>query len=235
MKRFFIVMLLLAGGSAHASTPEQRGFQVFRQICSSCHSLNYVTYSDLTGLGISVPDIKSYASQHQVPDGLDEDGDPKTRPAHPSDHIGSPYPSESMARMANHGGLPPDFSRLALIQEGGPQRIIHILESYTSAPAGTTLPPGAFYNTAMPHLHIAMPQPLHDGQVKYADGTTATISQMANDVTAFLNWTARPHRQARHRTGIFVLAYLAGLAVLLGILKHRVWKRLKSSEYFFRS
>ncbi|UMM08038.1 cytochrome c1 [Gluconobacter frateurii] len=230
MKRFFIATLLLAGGSAHASTPEQRGLQVFRQVCSSCHSLNYVTYSDLTGLGISVPDIKSYASQHQVPDGLDEDGDPKTRPAHPSDHIGSPYPSESMARMANHGGLPPDFSRLALTQEGGPQRIIHILKSYTAPPAGTTLPPGAFYNTAMPHLHIAMPQPLHDGQVKYADGTTATISQMANDVTAFLNWTARPHLQARHRTGIFVLAYLAGLAVLLGILKHRVWKRLKSPE-----
>ncbi|GAC88787.1 ubiquinol-cytochrome c reductase cytochrome c1 [Gluconobacter thailandicus F149-1 = NBRC 100600] len=230
MKRFFIATLLLAGGSVHASTPEQRGFQVFRQICSSCHSLNYVTYSDLTGLGISVPDIKSYASQHQVPDGLDEDGDPKTRPAHPSDHIGSPYPSESMARMANHGGLPPDFSRLALTQEGGSQRIIHILESYTSAPAGATLPPGAFYNTAMPHLHIAMPQPLHDGQVKYTDGTTATIPQMANDVTAFINWTARPHLQARHRTGIFVLAYLAGLAALLGILKHRVWKRLKTLE-----
>ncbi|WP_215750334.1 MULTISPECIES: cytochrome c1 [unclassified Gluconobacter] len=227
MKYFFVALLALSPLQTMASTPEQRGFQVFRQVCSNCHSLNYVAYSDLSELGLSVSAIKDYAAQHQVADGLDDDGDPKTRPAHPSDKIGSPYPSENLARMANHGGLPPDFSRLALTQKGGTARIIQILESYASAPEGTVLPQGSYYNLAMKHRHIAMPQPLHAGQVKYSDGTSATISQMAQDVGTFLEWTARPHLQTRHRIGIYTLIYLIVMSVLVFVLKNRIWKKVK--------
>ncbi|GAN90235.1 ubiquinol-cytochrome c reductase cytochrome c1 [Gluconobacter frateurii M-2] len=231
MKRVFTFSVFaLSLATAQGSTPAQRGLEVFRQVCSSCHSLNHVTYADLGDLGLSVPDIKAYAGQHEVADGLDDDGDPKTRPAHPSDVIGSPYLTTGMARIANHGGLPPDFSRLAVTQKGGVERIIHILDSYAPPPAGTTLPPGSYYNTAMPHLHIAMPPPLHEGQITYSDGTKATVPQMAQDVGAFLSWAAHPHLQTRHRTGWFVLTYLAILSGLLFVLKRRVWARRNSDN-----
>ncbi|MBS1072056.1 ubiquinol-cytochrome C reductase [Gluconobacter cerinus] len=228
MKYFFLVLLAFFSFKAGASTPEQRGLQVFRQVCSSCHSLNYVAYSDLSDLGLSVAAIKDYASQHQVADGLDDDGDPKTRPAHPSDRIGSPYPSENLARLANHGGLPPDFSRLALTQQGGTARIIQILQSYASAPEGTVLPKGSYYNLAMKHRHIAMPQPLHDGQLQYSDGTSSTIPQMSQDVGAFLEWAAHPHLHTRHNVGVFTLLYLIAMSMLVFFLKKRIWKKVKN-------
>lgn len=120
MKRVLLIGLMALPLTAQASTPEQRGFQVYRQVCATCHSLDHVTFADLSGIGLAVADIKAYAASHQVPDGVDDDGDPKTRPARLSDSIGSPYPSEAMARLANHGDTPPDFSRLAMTEEGAP-------------------------------------------------------------------------------------------------------------------
>ncbi|NVN02569.1 MULTISPECIES: cytochrome c1 [Asaia] len=230
MKRYFLGVLLALPLSAQAATPEQRGFQVYRQVCSTCHSLNHVTFADLSGIGLAVPDIKAYAASRQVPDGLDDDGDPKTRAAHPSDPIGSPYPNDAMARLANHGDLPPDFSRLAMTEEGGAKRIETILRSYAPKPSDVVLAPGSYYNTAFAQNHIGMPPPLHDGQVTYADGTKATIPQMAQDVGAFLDWVAHPHREARSHTGLVVLIYLAGLGTLLALLKRRVWKRVKETR-----
>ncbi|MBS1088811.1 cytochrome c1 [Gluconobacter wancherniae] len=230
MRWMLLALGLLGGGSAHASTSEQRGFKVFRQVCSTCHSLDHVAYADLSGLGLTQDQIKEYAAQHQVPDGLDEDGDPKTRVARPTDLIGSPYAGEAMARMANHGSVPPDFSRRAMTQKGGVAWIVRMLQSYAEAPAGRKLPPGSYYNTAMPHGHIGMPQPLHDGQISYEDGTPATTKQMAEDLGAFLEWTARPHLAARHLVGVFVLLYLAGMYVLLLLMKRRVWSRLRQTD-----
>lgn len=230
MKRYLLVALMVLPLTAQASTPEQRGFQVYRQVCATCHSLNQVRFADLSGIGLAVPDIKAYAGSRQVPDGLDDDGDPKTRAAHLSDPIGSPYPNEAMARLANHGDVPPDFSRLAMTEEGGAKRIETILRSYAPKPADVVLGPGSYYNTAFAQNHIGMPPPLHDGQLIYADGTKATIPQMAQDVGAFLDWVAHPHRVARAHTGLVVLAYLAGMTVLLALLKRRVWKRVKETR-----
>lgn len=230
MKRVLLIGLMALPLTAHASTPEQRGFQVYRQVCATCHSLDHVTFADLSGIGLAVADIKAYAASHQVPDGVDDDGDPKTRPARLSDSIGSPYPSEAMARLANHGDIPPDFSRLAMTEEGGAGRIETILRSYESKPADVVLSAGSYYNTAFAQKHIGMPPPLHDGQVTYADGTKATLPQMAQDVGAFLDWVAHPHRSARSHTGLAVLGYLAGLTVLLALLKRRVWKRVKENR-----
>ncbi|WP_367159382.1 cytochrome c1 [Kozakia baliensis] len=231
MKRLFWFGLLMAGAthmpSAYADTPEQRGFQVFRQVCSACHSLNHVAYADLSGLGFSTDKIKEYAAQHQVADGLDDNGDPKTRTAKPTDMIGSPYPSEAVARMANHGDVPPDFSRRGVTQKGGVGWIAHMLQSYGPPPAGKVLRPGSYYNTAMPHGHIGMPPPLHDKQIYYQDGTPATVAQMSQDIAAFLYWVATPHLATRHKVGGFVLAYLSVMTLLVLTLKRRVWKRLK--------
>jgi len=235
MKRVFLLACLafLATGvcknTALADTPQQRGFQVYRQVCSTCHSLNHVRFADLSGIGLSAADIKAYAASRQVPDGVDDDGDPKTRPAHLSDLIGSPYPNEAMARMANHGDLPPDFSRLAMTEEGGAARIETILRSYVPKPADLVLPPGSYYNTAFAQNDIGMPPPLHDGQVKYVDGTAATLPQMAQDVSAYLDWVAHPHSVERTHIGLGVLAYLAVLTILLAIMKRRVWKRVKGT------
>lgn len=219
--------MLAAPAAAHAETAEQRGFQVFRQVCGACHGLKYVTYSDLSGLGVPEAEIKAYAGQHQVPDGVDDDGDPKTRPARLSDTIASPYPTEALGRMANHGALPPDLSRRALIEPGG---IAHFLTGYGAPADGSKppgiVPPGAYYNAALGKV-VAMPPPLHDGQIAYADGTKASAREAAGNVAAFLDWTARPHLRARHRAGAFVLAYLAVMTLLLFILKKRTWKSVR--------
>jgi len=234
MKRVLIAVsiLLVTGiltGAADASASQgsaSRGLVVYRHVCSTCHSLDHVRYEDLMGLGLSVSDIKAYAAQHQVPDGLDDDGDPKTRAAAPSDLIGSPYPGPAMARLANHGALPPDFSRIALTHRGGSPWIARMLQSFVPTPPDTILPPGSYANTAMLSGLIMMPPPLHDGLLRNPDGTPETVAQMSTDVAAFLDWTANPHRAARHKTGVIALLYLAVMTVLAYALKHRVWRHL---------
>ncbi|AQS86871.1 ubiquinol-cytochrome c reductase cytochrome c1 [Neoasaia chiangmaiensis NBRC 101099] len=228
MKTIVSALFLAASlGAAHADTAAQRGFIVYRQVCGTCHSLKQVRYADLADLGLPVGDIKAYAAQHQVPDGVDEDGDPKTRPATPEDTIDSPYPNDAMARLANHGDIPPDFSRRALTQRGGSAWIAHMLQSYASVPPDLKLPAGSFYNTAMSHKHIGMPSPWHPGQVTYRDGTPASVPRMAQDIAAFLDWIARPHLATRHRVGVAVLVYLAIMTGLMFALKTRVWRRRK--------
>lgn len=227
MKRFVPALMgMLSIGGVMAETPAERGFQVYQQVCGACHGLEHVAYAQLTDLGLSREDIRTYAARHQVPDGLDEDGDPKTRPAKMTDRIGSPYPGEAMARMANHGSVPPDFSRRALTQEGGSAWIAHMLQSFAPTPPGIKLPAGSYYNTAMPHGHIGMPPPLKDGQVHYRDGTQATVTQMSQDVAAFLDWAAQPHLVARHRVGFYALAYLAVMTLLAFMLKRRAWRNM---------
>ncbi|EHH68862.1 cytochrome c1 [Gluconobacter morbifer] len=228
---FSLLLLLLLSGFSSATaaprnTPEQRGLMVYQQVCSACHGMASVTYEDMTAFDLPPTDIKGWAGQHQMPDGLDDDGDPKTRPARPADHILSPYPSEAMARMANHGIIPPDFSRLALTLPGGAAQIRRILTSYSEPPSGVHLQPGRYYNTALRWKHIDMPPPLHDGMLTYPDGTSATAKQMAADVATFLDSVAHPHWKERRKTGWLVLAYLALMAVLTFLLKRRIWRSL---------
>ncbi|GBR55047.1 ubiquinol-cytochrome c reductase cytochrome c1 [Neokomagataea thailandica NBRC 106555] len=211
--------------NAHAKTPEQRGFEVYQHVCSTCHSMDHVRFQDLHSLGISVDDIKAYAASKQIPDGLDDDGEPKTRPGKPNDVIGSPYPSPSMGRMANHGILPPDFSRIALTHPGGAAWIEHMLQSFTTSPdKNIHVPLGAYQNTATKLGYIMMPPPLHENGVHYTDGTKATVPQMAQDVAAFLDATAHPHQTSRKNIGWGILVYLAIMTLLTAVLKRRVWR-----------
>lgn len=222
--RNLLFVASLASLPASASTPTQRGLMVFQQVCAACHGMEHVDYGDITGLGLSPEEIRKWAADQQLPNGTDDNGDPKTRPATAADPILSPYPNEAVGRLANHGLLPPDLSRLALTLPGGASEIRQILLSYAPTPAGVKLDDGRYYNTALKWKHIGMPPPLQDGMLTYPDGTTATSAQMASDVSAFVDWVAHPHQAERRRTGVYVLAYLALMALLTFLLQRRIWK-----------
>lgn len=206
----------------------QRGFQVYNEVCANCHSLRLVTYGDLGpggaggGLGFSVDEVKALAAAKQVPDTNDQ-GEPGTRPALAADHFVPPFANEKAARAANNGGLPPDLSVIVKAREGGPDYIYGLLTGYKEPPAGMKMGEGMNYNEFFPGHQIAMPQPLNDNSVTYADGTQATLNQEAYDVVNFLAWAAEPTLDERHRTGIKVLLFLLVMTGILYAGKRRIW------------
>ena len=208
----------------------QRGYAVYAQVCSACHSMKQVTYGDLRGLGLTAGQVRVLAAAARVTDGVDASGKPVRRAARPDDHLPSPFASPQAAAAANNGAVPPDMSRLALTLPGGARRIVRILTGYRPAPAGFALAPGSYYNPAEPTRQIAMPPPLLDGQVTFADGSVATVPQMAHDAASFLDWAAHPHAQARRRVGASVVLYLLLLTGLLFVLKRRVWSNVHRNE-----
>jgi ubiquinol-cytochrome c reductase cytochrome c1 subunit len=222
----------------------QRGLQVYTEVCSGCHSLSRVAFRDLQKIGYSEAEVKAYAGsgnywKTEVPSINPETGEPATRKAVPSDHFPSPYANETAARAANNNALPPDLSLMAKAREGGPAYIYSLLTGYADPNTyrnekGQALPaanrPGAslHFNPYFANLNVAMPPPLTaDGQVTYADGTPATVDQMAKDVSAFLLWTAEPNLQGRHKSGSAVLVFLI-IATILGYLSYRnIWAEAK--------
>lgn len=200
----------------------QRGFQVYKEVCSACHSMKYVHYRDLAGIGLTEAQIKAIAASVDVPM-IKDDGSPGTRPGLPSDAFVNPFPNEQAAKSANNGVVPPDQSVLVNAREGGPDYVYAILTGYTDAPKGVTVPPGTYYNKYFPGNMIHMPQPLHPDQVTYADGTPATLDQEAKDVTTFLMFTSNPEMEARKRMGVHIVIFLALLAGVTYAAKRKVW------------
>ena len=215
----------------------QRGFQVYAEVCAACHSLSLVAFRDLAGLGYNEAEIKKIASdwKTQVPSINPDTGEASTRKALPSDNIPAPFPNEVAARAANNSALPPDLSLITKSREGGAAHTYSILTGYRNQtpqlvkqyPDAKT-PPGLHYNPYFENLNIAMPPPLtSNGQVSYADGTPATIDQMAKDVSAFLVWTAEPNLERRHAAGLAVSIFLL-VASILGYLAYRqIWYEAK--------
>lgn len=201
----------------------RRGFQVFREICSNCHSMKLVAYRNLGYLGFSEDEIKQIAAEKQVTDGPNDQGEMFQRPARPSDRFVPPFPNDQAARVANNGALPPDLSLMNKAREGGPDYVYAILTGFKDAPAGFTLNEGMNYNEAFPGHQIAMPPPISDDSVTYADGTKATKEQIAQDATAFLNWAAEPELDARHSLGLKVLGFLFVLTAMFYALKRKIW------------
>src|SRR5690242_6593687 len=209
----------------------QRGFQVYKEVCASCHSMNLVHYRDLGppgigglgGLGFNVDEVKALAAEIEVTDGPNDAGDMFQRPGKPADHFKAPFANANAARAANNGALPPDLSLMAKARAGGPDYIYAVLTGYADAPADVKLMEGMNYNTAFPGHQIAMPKPLNPDQVTYADGTKATIEQMAHDVASFLNWTSEPELEARKRLGVKVILFLVILSGLLFFAKRKIW------------
>ena len=227
-------LLAIIPAHAHAAGPfstvdlgsAQRGYAVYSQVCSACHSLKQLTYADLGGLGLDASQVHALAAAHKVTDGTDPAGRPLRRPARPDDPLPSPFPTTQAAAAANNGAVPPDMSRLALTLPGGARAVARILLGYRDPPPGTVMPPGSYYDPAVAGGQIAMPPPLVDGAVRYADGTKATVPQMARDVSSFLDWASHPHETERRRIGVGVVCYLVLLAVLAFLLKRRVWSNV---------
>jgi ubiquinol-cytochrome c reductase cytochrome c1 subunit len=201
----------------------QRGFQVYKEVCSNCHSLRLLAYRDLKDLGYTDAQVKAVASQYTVKDGPNDEGEMFDRPARPSDRFHSPFPNEKAARAANGGALPPDMSLLANARKGGPDYIYGILTGYGTPPAGVTMTPGLYWNHAFPGHQIAMPQPLSDGQVTYSDGTAASLQQAAHDVSQFLVWASNPHMEQRKAMGIKVILFMLVFAGIMRAAKRKVW------------
>ena len=213
----------------------QRGFQVYSEVCSVCHSLEYLHYRDLRGIGLTPSQIKAVAAAVTVPQGLDDNGDPKEGPATPADQFKSPYPlpnplqigvthtNEKADRAAHNGALPPDLSLIVNAREDGPNYVYAILNGFSDPPPGFQMMEGMNYNKYFPGHQIAMPQPLHDGQVTYADGTQASIEQMAHDVVTFLYWAANPDMVQRKQMGWRWVLFFLAMTGLTYAVKRKVW------------
>lgn len=228
----------------------QRGFKVYREVCSACHGLNLVSFRNLGDKGGPFydphyknandnPYAKAIAAEYQINDIDSETGDTMQRPGTTADRFPSPYPNEAAARAGNGGAMPPDLSVIAKARAGGPAYIASLLSGYHNPPAGLEVPPGQYFNPYMPgdvtsawkgngHApvggFIAMPPPLREGAVTFDDGTRATIDQQAEDVSAFLMWTAEPKMEDRKQMGFAVMIYLLLLTGLLYVSYKRVWR-----------
>lgn len=221
----------------------RRGFQVYREICSSCHGLDFISFRNLSEHGgpeYSEDQVRALAAEYTIADETAEGGE---RPGVPSDRWPNPFPSDEIAREANGGALPPDLSLIAkargvhidfpywilnyftAYQEAGADYVYNLLTSYHEAPEGFEVPPGQYYNAYFPGHLIAMAPPLSDGIVTYEDeATPETVEQYAKDVAAFLQWTADPHMVERKAMGFKVIIFLIGFAVLMWLVKRRIWR-----------
>ena len=211
----------------------QRGYQVYQEVCSGCHSVQHLSYRNLSEKGgpeFSIEEAKAIAAQFEVEDGPNSDGEMFTRPGRLSDNFVKPYPNVAASTAANGGAYPPDMSVLAKARKGGADYIYSLLLGYEEAPAGFELDDGVYYNKYMPSNKIKMLAPLSDGLIEYTDGTKATTTQMAKDVTTFLVWASEPHLESHHRMGFKAIIYLIILFTLVYMSKQKVWSRFTSKE-----
>jgi cytochrome c1 len=231
----------------------QRGFKVYREVCASCHGINYIAFRNLAEPGgpeFSEAQIRALAAEYKIKDGPNEAGDMFERPGRPADRFPDPFPNENAAAAANGGKAPPDLSLMAKARtyergfpwfvldvfrqysENGADYLVALLNGYGEPPQDVTVPEGGHYNEYYPGHIIAMPKPISDGQVEYPKlengqpQVPETVDQYARDVTAFLAWTAEPHLEARKAMGFKVIAFLILLSVLLYFTKKKVWARV---------
>jgi len=232
----------------------RRGYAVYKNVCAACHGARLLSYRNLGEPGgpeFSAANVEQFAAEAQVNDGPNDDGEMFTRPGKPSDRFVSPYPNAKAAAAAQNGAVPPDLSVIAkgrgyerqaawyaeplvwigdivtAYQEAGPDYMVALLKGYEEAPDGMQMGSGMYYNKAYPGHQIAMPNPLSDGQVEYADGVPATVDNYAKDVSAFLMWAAEPKLEERKRMGLKVLMYLLIFAGLLYLSKRAVWRNVE--------
>lgn len=205
----------------------QRGLQVYKEVCSACHSLNRVAFRNLADLGFSEAEIKALAASYKVKDGPDDKGDMFERDGLPSDHFVPPFPNEEAAGAGFNGKAPPDLSLIIKARHDGANYVYSILTGFgQTPPENHTVIEGTHYNPYFPGGNILMPAPLSDGQVTYEDGTKASVDQMARDVVNFLEWAAEPEMEARKQMGIKVLIYLAIFTGFMYVAKRNLWKKL---------
>ena len=206
---------------------QQRGLQVYKEVCSGCHGLRLLAYRNLKAIGYNDDEIKAFASENSV-NSFNDDGEVVEREARASDKFVSPYPNEQAARAANGGAYPPDLSLIIKARSDGANYLHALLTGYVDAPAEQKVPDGMYFNKYYPGKLIGMPQPLYEDGVEYADGTKATPDQMAKDVTAFLAWASEPEMEDRKRLGISVILFLLVLTILSYLAMKQIWAPIKN-------
>ncbi len=205
----------------------QRGFQVYKEVCSSCHSLERVAFRNLADIGFSEEEIKTLAATYKVQDGPNDAGDMFERPARASDRIPGPFANEKAARAANGGAYPPDLTLMVKARHEGADYVYSLLTGFQEPPADMKMNAGMHYNPYFAGGQIAMPSPLADGAVTYQDGTVASVDQMSQDVVNFMQWTAEPEMEHRKSMGLKVLLFTALFTIMFYAAKVRVWSKIK--------
>jgi ubiquinol-cytochrome c reductase cytochrome c1 subunit len=205
----------------------QRGLQVYNEVCSACHGLYQLSYRNLVEIGLSEEQVRAIAGAVNVMGELNDQGERVERPARLSDRFRRPFANELAARAANNGAYPPDLSVITKARANGANYVHALLNGYTDPPAGFTLGEGMYYNAYYPGHQIAMPPILNPDQVQYADGTEATVDQMARDVTTFLAWAAEPETEQRRAMGVKMILFLIVLGGLTYAVKRKVWADVK--------
>lgn len=205
----------------------QRGFQVYKEVCAACHGMRLLSYRNLLEIGLSEEQVRNIAAEFQVVDGPNGDGEMFERPARLSDRFRRPFPNDNAARAANNGALPPDLSVMTKARAGGADYLKALLVGYRDPPADIVMQDGMHYNAYYPGHQIAMPNVLNEGQVEFADGTTATVEQMAKDVASFIAWASEPELEQRRQMGVRIILFLIVLGGLTYAVKRKVWADVK--------
>ncbi len=204
----------------------QRGYQVYREVCAACHSMDLIAFRNLEEIGFSKAEVKAIAAEYEITDGPDDAGDMFDRPGIPADRFKAPFANEQAARASNGGAYPPDLSLMVKARPNGANYLYSLLTGYSDPPVGFELNDGQHYNPYFAGGQIAMAPPLSEGMVEYQDGTQASIDQMSRDVVNFLQWAAEPEMEHRKRLGIKVMIFITIFTILFYIAKKRVWARL---------
>lgn len=216
----------------HASI--RRGFQVYREVCSQCHSLDRIAWRNLVGVSHTTSEANAMAEECEYDDEPDDQGEPKKRPGKLADYLPGPYPNEQAAAASNQGAVPPDLSLIVKARHGGCDYIFSLLTGYPEEPpAGVELPPGGNYNPYFAGGSLAMARTLFDGLVEYEDGTPATTSQMAKDVVTFLNWTSEPEHDERKKWGLKAIILVSSLYLMSVWVKKFKWQPIKNRKFRF--
>jgi len=227
----------------HASL--RRGYQVYKEVCSACHSAEKLHYRKLVGLthteaqareeaaAITVTeyDRVPYLRNHEP----DAKGNAWQRPGKLFDHFPSPYPNENAARAANNGALPPDMSLIALARPGGIDYIFALLTGYDKpVPPGVNVPDGKYWNPWFSGGIISMAPPLMDGSVDFEDGTPATLSQCAKDVSTFLHWASEPYLEESKLMAVHWWMGVFMALIAAGYAKRYVWNPWKTQKIVWK-
>lgn len=211
----------------------RRGYEVYKQVCAACHSLRFVAYRHLVGVSHTEEEAKKEAAEVMVTDGPNDIGEMFQRPGKLSDYFANPYPNEEAARAANNGAYPPDLSLITNARNGKEDYLFALLTGYTEVPAGVTLAEGQAFNPYFPGGAIGMPQMLYDETIEYEDGTPATASQLAKDVTCFLKWATEPEHDQRQRIWLRVMPVALVLFAASVYYKRFKWSSLKTRKLVF--
>lgn len=214
----------------------QRGFQVYKEVCSACHSLRFVAFRDLEGIGYKENQVKAIALGYEnIPTINPDTGEPGVRKGTPADRFPMPFANDIAARAANNNAIPPDLSYITRARHGGADYVYSLITGYRPQSAkmlarfpDIKTPNGLYSNPYFANLNVAMPPPLtSDGQVQYADGTKPTVDQMAKDIAAFLVWTADPKLETRHQYGFMAVLFLLISSLLAFGAYRNIWRDVK--------